>query len=149
MQLLPEMIGAYKPCDVFNADEGVIFYHMQPEQTLVFKGDSCHGSKRSNEHLTPLFCANKDSSDKLPVLVTGKLACLVSMACCKNCLKTLPCSYDFNKKGWMMSSLFTNFLQQLDNEIGAKARKILRFMNKALCHPPNMSSLRNISVAFI
>ncbi|XP_075550815.1 uncharacterized protein LOC142584587 [Dermacentor variabilis] len=36
----------------------------------------------------------------------------------------------------MTSSLFGNFLQQLDNKMGAKARKILLFVDNAPCHPP-------------
>lgn len=121
MESLPEMIAAYKPCDVFNANESdIFFYHMQPEQTLAFKGDSCHGGKRSKERVTALFCANEDGSERLPVLILGKFA----KPWCFN-LKMLPCSYNFNKKAWMTSSLFSNFLQQLDNKMGAKARKIL------------------------
>ncbi|KAL1480017.1 hypothetical protein MTO96_051392 [Rhipicephalus appendiculatus] len=37
---LPDLIAEYRPCDVFNADESGIFYHMQPEKTLTIKGDS-------------------------------------------------------------------------------------------------------------
>lgn len=127
MESLPEMIAAYKPCDVLNANESNIFYHMQPEQTLAFKGDSCHGAKCSKERVTALFCANEDGSEKLPVLILGKFA---KPRCFKN-LKMLPCSYNFNKKAWMTSSLFSNFLQQLDNKMGAEARKILLFADSA------------------
>ncbi|XP_037576824.1 tigger transposable element-derived protein 6-like [Dermacentor silvarum] len=143
-ETLPDLIAAYKPCDVFNADESGIFYNMQPEQTLTFKGDSCHGGKRSKERLTALFCANEDGSEKLPVLVIGKFG---KPRCFKN-IRTLPCSYDFNKKAWMTSSIFTNFLQRLDNKMGAKARKIL-FMDNAPCHPPDTTSLRNVKVVFL
>lgn len=144
-ETLPDLIAAYKPCDIFNADESGIFYNMQPEQTLTFKGDSCHGGKRSKERLTALFCANEDGSEKLPVLVIGKFG---KPRCFKN-IRTLPCSYDFNKKAWMTSSIFTNFLQRLDNKMGAKARKILLFMDNAPCHPPDTTSLRNVKVVFL
>lgn len=146
MQLLPEMIAAYKPRDVFHADEGGIFYNMQPEQTLTHKGESCRGGKRSKERLTALFCANEDGSEKLPVFVIGKSA---KPRCFEN-LRTLPCSYNFNKNAWMTSALFSKFLQQLDNEMGAKARKIMLFIDNAPCHPPDCASkLRNVKVVFL
>ncbi|XP_070383688.1 tigger transposable element-derived protein 6-like [Dermacentor albipictus] len=64
MESLPEMIAAYKPCNVFNTDESGIVYNMQPEQTLALQGDSCHGGKRSKEHVTALFCANEGGSER-------------------------------------------------------------------------------------
>nr|XP_037272721.1 tigger transposable element-derived protein 4-like [Rhipicephalus microplus] len=72
--LLPESIRQYKPFNVFNADETGLFYNMQPEQTLTFKEESCHGGKRSKERLTVLLCTNEDCSENLPALVIGKFA---------------------------------------------------------------------------
>ncbi|KAH8025909.1 hypothetical protein HPB51_014104 [Rhipicephalus microplus] len=61
----------------------------------------------------------------------------------------LPCRYDFNKKAWMISAIFTKFLQQLDKKMGAKARKIILFVDNAPCHPPDMTCLWNIKVVFL
>lgn len=143
--LLPELIREYKPSDVFNADETGLFYNMQPEQTLAFKGESCHGGKRSKERLTVLLCANEDGSEKLPALVIGKFE---KPRCFKN-LKRLPCQYTFNRKAWMTAAMFSTYLQQLDSKMGAKNRKILLLLDNAPCHPSDMSHLRNVKVVFL
>lgn len=95
--------------------------------------------------MTALFYANEDGSEKLPVLVIGKFG---KPRYFRN-LRTLPCRYDFNKKAWMTSALFTKFLQQLDNKMGPKARKILLFMDNAPCLPLDTTCLRNIKVVFL
>ncbi|XP_037290737.2 tigger transposable element-derived protein 4 [Rhipicephalus microplus] len=143
--LLPELIRQYKPCDVFNADETGLFYNMQPDQTLTFKGEGCHGGKRSKERLTVLLCANEDGSEKLPALVIGKFE---KPRCFKN-LKRLPCQYTFNRKAWMTAAKFAAYLQQLDSRMGAKDRKILLLLDNAPCHPTDTSHLRNVKVAFL
>ncbi|XP_065302340.1 tigger transposable element-derived protein 6-like [Dermacentor albipictus] len=75
--------------------------------------NGCYGDKRSKERGTALFCASEDGFERLPVLVVGKF---VKPRCFEN-LKMLPCSYNFSKKARMTSSLFSSFLQQLDNKM--------------------------------
>jgi len=79
---------------MFNTDETGIFYRMLPDKTMCFKGNSCHGGKQSKERVTAMVCANMDRSEKLPLLVIGKLE---RPRCFKN-VKMLPVTYTFNKK---------------------------------------------------
>ena len=36
--ILPDLLKKYKPEDVYNADETGLFYKLQPDRTLAFKG---------------------------------------------------------------------------------------------------------------
>ena len=42
---LPEIIADYDEKDIFNIDEGGIFYRALPSMTLRVKGDNCKGRK--------------------------------------------------------------------------------------------------------
>lgn len=139
------VIRHYKPSDVFSAGETGVFYNMQPEQTLLFKGESCHGGERSEDRLTVLLCTNEDGSEKLPPLVIGKFE---KPRCFEN-LKGLPCQYKSNRKAWMTAAIFLEFLQLLDSRMGAGNRKILLLLDNAPCHPSDTAHLRNVQVAFL
>ena len=39
--ILPELLKKYKPEDIYNADETGLFYKLQPDHTLAFKGEKC------------------------------------------------------------------------------------------------------------
>jgi Tc5 transposase DNA-binding domain/DDE superfamily endonuclease len=69
---LPTLIENYEAKDIFNADETGLFFNMQPDRTMTFKGERCSDGKKSKERLTILFCTNADGSEKLKPLVIGK-----------------------------------------------------------------------------
>lgn len=94
---LPEMLKKYHPKDIFNADETGLFFQLLPDHTYTFKGDQCHGGKRSKQRLTVLLAANMDGSEKLPLLVIGKYR---KPRCFKH-VKNLPTTYRNNKTAWM------------------------------------------------
>ena len=85
----------------------VHFFRLFPDKTLEFKGVDCHGGKNSKERLTVMVCANMAGSEKMPLLVIGKSK---NLRCFKN-IKTLPTSYEANKKAWITSELFTAWLR--------------------------------------
>ena len=51
-------------------------------------------------------------TDKLPLLVIGKSA---RPRCFKN-VKSLPAIYESNRKAWMTSDIFKNWLVQIDKK---------------------------------
>ena len=55
---LPEIIADYDEKDIFNMDEGGIFYRALPSMTLKVKGDNCKGRKKSKDRITAAFCSN-------------------------------------------------------------------------------------------
>ena len=95
--------------DIYNMDETGLSFRMTPDRTLTFKGDACHGGKKSKEHITVAVCANMDGYDKMQLLVTGKFQ---SPRCFKN-VKSLPMQYFANRKAWMVSEIFEEWLRKL------------------------------------
>ena len=141
---LPDLLSAYAPRDVFNADETGIFYRMLPDKTMCFKGDSCHGGKQSKEWITGMVCSNMDGSEKLPLLVIGKFE---RPRCFKN-VKTLPVSYAFNKKAWMTSSIFEDWLRKLDRRFKTQRRQVLMVVDNCPAHP-KLNNLEAITLVFL
>lgn len=110
---LKTLISKYEPKDIYNCDETGLFYRLMPDRTLAFKGESCHGGKKSKERLTALLCCNADGSDKLNPLIIGKSK---NPRCFKN-VKKLPCDYTSNKTAWMTSNIFLDFLHKFDRKM--------------------------------
>ena len=60
--------------DIFNLEETGLFWQVLPENTMQFKGQKCHGGKKSKQRITLLLGANATGSMKLPLLAIGKSA---------------------------------------------------------------------------
>lgn len=56
--VLPSLLKEYDSNDIFNADEFGLFFKCTPDRTMTFKGDSCHGGKKSKERVTVMVGAN-------------------------------------------------------------------------------------------
>lgn len=65
--------------------------------------------------------------------------------CFKN-VKTLPVEYCGNKKAWMTSAIFENYLKSWDSELIKQKRKILLIVDNCPAHPD--VKLRNIKLHF-
>jgi DNA-binding Lrp family transcriptional regulator len=141
---LPSIIKNYSPDDVFNADETGLFFNLLPDKSLVFRGEKCHGAKRSKERLTVLLCCNESGTEKLTPLVIGKYK---HPRCFKHVL-TLPCTYGCNSNAWMTITIFEKFLQALDAKMGGQNRKILLLIDNCAAHPIDTAFLRNVKVVF-
>ena len=141
---LPPMLSSYYPRDVFNADETGIFYRLLPDKTYCFKGDSCHGGKQSKERITAMVCANMDGSEKLPLMVIGKFEWPRSF---KN-VKTLPVDYKFNKKAWMTSGIFSEWIRKLDKRFHAQRRNVVMFVDNCPAHP-HLEKLNALKLVFL
>ena len=119
--VLPSLLKDYSPEDVYNADETGLFFHAQPKKTLHFRGERCDGGKQSKERISVLVCANMTGTDKPKLLVIGKAA---KPRCFKN-VKSLPVVYRNNKRAWMTSDIFVEWLRSLDKQFRLQKRKCL------------------------
>ncbi|XP_008180069.1 tigger transposable element-derived protein 4-like [Acyrthosiphon pisum] len=63
--VLPLLLREYAPDDVYNADEFGLFFKLMPDKSFVFKNETCHGGKLSEERLRVLECTNSTSTHKL------------------------------------------------------------------------------------
>lgn len=142
MSSLDPILEEYEAKNIFNVDETGIFYKCMPSKTYNFKGDKCFGGKNSKERVTVLVGANMDGSEKLPLLLIGKSA----RPHCFRHVKTTPIQYKSNKKAWMTSVLFEEWLLNLDSIFQKKNRKILLFIDNCPAHSkiPNLKSIKVI-----
>ena len=141
---LPMILQQYAPRDIYNMDETGLFFRMTPDRTLTFKGDACHGGKKSKERITVAVCANMDGSDKMQLLVIGKFQ---NPRCFKN-VKSLPVQYFANRKAWMVSEIFEEWLRKLDRKFSREHRKVLMLVDNCPAHP-SVSGLKAITLKFL
>jgi hypothetical protein len=141
---LPNLCEGYDQKDIFNMDETDLFFKDTSRKTFHFKGDDCAGGKRSNERITVALCSSF-SGEKLKPLVIGKSR---APRCFKN-IKTesLPVHYYHNKKAWMNSSIYEDYLKKLNRQMRLQKRNILLFVDNAPSHPE--VQLSNVAVKFL
>ena len=108
---LPTIIPNYKLGDIFNADEFGLFYQVLPNKTLHLKSEKCVGGKHSKTRLTGMAAANA-VGEKLPMFVIGKSA----RPRCFAGVRNLPCRYRSQKKSWIGSALFEEWVRELDRK---------------------------------
>ncbi|KAK3087436.1 hypothetical protein FSP39_005888 [Pinctada imbricata] len=140
---LPELLNSYDPKDVFNMDETGLFYRDSGNKSYVVKGSDCHGGKRSKDRLTILCCTNM-VGDKEKLLMIGKSRrprCFGKMD-----VKSLPVTYKHNKKAWMTSEIFTDWLKSFNAKMKREKRNVLLFLDNAPCHPK--LTLSNVTLKF-
>ncbi|KAH0817235.1 hypothetical protein GEV33_005556 [Tenebrio molitor] len=140
---VPTLLRGYSPQNVYNADETGLFFRALPDKTLVLKSEKCTGGKMSKERLTVLHCVSV-SGEKEPVI--GKAA--RPRAFKKLNVNSLPVTWKFNKKAWMIGEIMTEWLLQFDRKIGLQKRKIVLFMDNAGSHPRDLK-LTNIKIIFL
>ena len=116
---LPTILSQYELGDIYNADEFGLFYKALPSQSLQLKSEKCTGGKLSKVRVTGLAAANA-VGEKLPMFVIGKSA---KPRCFKG-VKNLPCRYRSQRKSWMDSSLFEEWVRDLDRKFEVEKRKI-------------------------
>ncbi|XP_053403566.1 tigger transposable element-derived protein 6-like [Mercenaria mercenaria] len=141
---LPTLCADYKPENIFNMDETGLFFRDSGRKTYRLKGDDCAGGKRSKERITVALCSSM-TGEKVKPLVIGKSRsprCFGRMD-----VKTLPVDYYFNKKAWMNSYIYEEFLKSLNRKMKSQNRNILLFVDNAPSHP--QVKLSNIKVQFL
>lgn len=141
---LPALLHDYSPDDVFNADEAGLFYKCLPDKTFTFKGQPCHGGKLSKDRVTVLVSANMSGTEKLPLFLIGKS----KRPRCFKGIKTLPVKYQNNKKAWMTSELFADWLKKVNADMRAQKRKIIMFVDNCTAHN-NMPKLDYVQLLYL
>ena len=81
---LPQILGEYRPQDVFDVDKTGLFFKCLPDQTHPLKDEKCAGGKLLKDRLTVMVAASM-CGEKLPLLVIGKLM----LQGCKNPASTI------------------------------------------------------------
>lgn len=114
---------------------------MPPDQGLANKKSS--GVKGRKVRLTYVLTSNADGSEKLPPLIIGKAK--KPRAFRNQMGAQLGFYYRNNAKAWMTTTLYQEWIQQWDHDLGVKNRKILLLQDNFSGHiVPH--GLRNIQV---
>ena len=119
------------------------FYQCLPNKTLHLKSEKCSGGKNSKIRITGLAAANS-VGDKLPMFVIGKSK---APRCFKN-VTSLPCRYRSQKKSWMDSTLFEEWVRELDVKFQKENRKIALIIDNCPAHP-TIADLSNVKFLFL
>ncbi|XP_060577655.1 tigger transposable element-derived protein 6-like [Ruditapes philippinarum] len=99
----------------------------------------------SKERITVALCASAEG-EKLKPIVIGKSE---NTRCFKNInKKDLLVHYYFNKKAWMTSNIYKDFLKNFNKKMKQQKRKVLLFVDNAPSHPDD-NSLSNVLVKFL
>ena len=67
--------------------------------------------------------------------------------CFKN-VKSLPCQYTAQKKSWMDSQIFEDWIRKIDQKLRTDGRKIALIIDNCPAHP-HVSDLTNIQLIFL
>ena len=140
---LPTLLSNYKLEDIFNADEFGLFYQCLPNKTLHLKSEKCSGGKNSKIRITGLAAANS-VGDKLPMFVIGKS----KAPRCFKIVTSLPCRYRSQKKSWMDSTLFEEWVCELDVKFQKENRNIALIIDNCPAHP-TIADLSNVKLIFL
>ena len=136
---LQKILARYSPSDVYNADETGLFFQCLPDKTLAL------GGKKSKSRLTVIMVAtNMDGSHKLPPLVIGKSKNPRSF----KHVKTLPVCYKSNRKVWMTSQLFEEWLKKTGQAVFAQNRKVAMVVDNCPAHP-KIGDLKAVELIFL
>ena len=130
------ILSRYKLQDIFKADEFSLFQAL-PNKTLELKREKYIGDKHSKVRHTGLSAANT-AGVKLPLLAIGKAK---NPRCFKN-VTSLPCMYKAQRKSWMDSDIFTDWIKQLDQKFLAQNHKVQFIVDNchAHSHAPELTS---------
>ncbi|XP_003417565.2 tigger transposable element-derived protein 4 [Loxodonta africana] len=141
--VLPYYLNDYHPKNIFNIKETGLFYRMLPTNTFAFKGETCSIGKLCKDRITLVVGTNMDGSEKLPLLVIGKNR---NPHCFKG-MKSLPVYYEANRKAWMTSEVFEQWMRKLDEKFQAQQRRVVIFVDSFPAHP-EVKDLKSIELAF-
>lgn len=140
---LPTLLSNYKLEDIYNADEFGLFYQCLPNKTYHLKSEKCSGGKHSKVRLTGLAAANA-VGEKLPMFVIGKSK---TPRCFKN-VTSLPCRYRSQQKSWMDSTLFEEWVREINRKFQRENRKIAMIIDNCPAHP-DVQDISNVTLIFL
>lgn len=141
---LPDICEGYAAQDIFNADETGLFFRTLPSKSMVQKGESAAGIKTSKDRISVLLSCSA-TGEKLRPLIIGKSE---NPRCFRGTnIHALGVDYYFNKKAWMTSVIFVDWLQKLNNKFKLQNRKIILFIDNCSSH--SIITLSNIKLQLL
>ena len=140
---LPMLVSRYTLKDIFNAKEFGLYYQCLPGKIGHFKEEECVDGKHSSTRFTVGAVANA-FGERLEIFVIGKCA----NPCSSEDVKDIPCRYRSQRKSWMDSSLFEEWVRELDSRFGESGRKIALVISDSSAHP-EVDGLQWVELIFV
>jgi len=114
---------------------------------MVFKGKSCKGGKFVKERLSIMLCCSA-TGEKLKQLVIGNVARPCAFKQNNVTPENLPVTWKHNKKAWMTTVVFEDWVNQLNETMKKNKRRIIPFVDNATSHVVS-KKLSNVHVKFL
>lgn len=128
---LPMICDGFNDSDIFNADETALFYRQLPSKSMTVKGEATAGIELSKDRITVLF-ATSMTGEKLKPLIIGRSA---NHWCFRGTnIASLGVYYFSNRRAWMTSKIFTQWLYKINNKFKKEGRKSLLFIDSCPSH---------------
>ena len=127
---LPTLLSRYPLQNIFNANEFCLFYQCLPDKTCRFLKEKCVDGQHSKVRLTGMAAGNV-FGERFQMFVIGKSV----NPRCFNDITNIPCRYRAQKKSWMSSELFEEWVRELDCKLGSERRKISLIIDSCSAHP--------------
>ena len=124
------MLSNYGLENIYDTNEFGLFYQCLPDKSYHLKTEKCLGGKPSKIRITGLAAANA-VGNKLPTFVIGKAKNPRSF---KN-IKKLPCRYRSQRKSWMDSVLFEEWVRDVNKKFQAEGRKVALIIDNCPAYP--------------
>jgi len=148
--------------DIYNADESGLVFNKQPNSSNVRLGPNkrLRGGKDQKTRITTFHIVNQDGSDKRKLWVIGRAQTPKVFRENKVNTANLPIIYRFNKRAWMLSGLWYEFLRSLNDEMRINRRHIALISDNCPSHPrpeqppidytgPTPPTLTNITLIYL
>ena len=126
---LPTLLPKYGLENIYNIDEFGLFYQCLVGNSYYLKRDKCSDGKHSKIRITGLAAANA-VGNKLPMFCIGQTK---SPRCFKNI--KVPCRYRSQRKKWMDSVLFGEWVRDVNKKFMAERGKVALIIDNCLAHP--------------
>lgn len=143
-QRLPGLIEGYQAKDIFNMDETGLFFRALPNKTLVEKGKQCRGGKMAKERLSLAFCCSAVGEKFKPLVIWKSLnpRCFQGQN-----VKGLGVYWEANRKAWMTTVIFEQWLRKFNSKMQQQNRKVLLLLDNASCH--GHRAMTNVRLLFL
>ena len=126
--------------DIWNCDESGLQYNKQPAYSNVRKenGKVLEGVKLDKTRITTFHTVNADGTEKKCLTVIGRAETPQAFRRNRININNLPIIYRYNKKAWMLSGLWYEYLRNFDQEMRIQRRNIILITDNCPSHPhPN------------
>ena len=132
MLAIQQALSTYAPQDIFNCDETSLYWRLVPDRSLTTR--TLPGRKKEKSRISALFCCNYDASERLPIWFIGTAKRPKAFATAGINIENLGCVWRSNKKAWMTTDIFKEWLLWFDNKMNADGRKVALLMDNFSAH---------------